>query len=68
MTIAQDEKLKAFCHGLLTGCLLPIFAYNVGAKKWRNVAIYGGMLAYEAAMIYDHVKDTSSTTMAEVRL
>ena len=56
MTVAQDEKLKGACHGLLAGCVLPILAYNLGARNWRNVAIYLGVVSFEAYQLWKHAE------------
>ena len=59
MTVEQDEKFKAAAHALLLGCALPIFAYNIGAGKRRNLlnaAIYTAFLSWEVYHIVNHLK------------
>lgn len=54
MTIVQDERFKAFAHGLLFGCALPIFGYNVSNRRRRNVIIYSAFLLFEVWNFYQH--------------
>ena len=57
LTISDDERLKAACHGLFLGCLLPVLAYNVLAKRRLNTLIYSALLAFEVAQIVQHLED-----------
>lgn len=57
MTIKEDEILKAACHGLFIGCLLPVLAYNVSAKRKSNVLLYGLLFGYEVFQVAHHLKD-----------
>lgn len=57
MTIADDETLKAACHGVVIGCLLPVLAYNISAKKLRNITIYSALVGYEVFNIIEHLLD-----------
>jgi hypothetical protein len=56
VTVQEDEKLKACCHALLAGCLLPILAFNIGAGNTKNIAIYGALLGFEGYQIAEHVR------------
>ena len=57
MTISDDERLKAACHGLFLGCLLPVLAYNIMGRKRLNAYIYGALLAFEVVQIVHHLED-----------
>lgn len=57
MTIAEDEILKAACHGIVIGCLLPVLAYNLSAKKLRNIVIYSALVGYEVFNVIEHLHD-----------
>lgn len=58
-SVAEDETLKAACHGLLLGCALPVFAYNVSRRNWRNVALYGALIAVEGLKTIQHLASRS---------
>lgn len=58
MTIQDDEKLKATCHGLFLGCLLPVLAYNLAARKKRNILVYAAVAVYEVINIIEHLTDS----------
>ncbi len=59
MTIRDDEILKAACHGLLAGCLLPIIAYNLANGKVKNSLIYLSLLGFEIGQIMGHMHDAN---------
>ena len=56
MTISDDERLKAACHGLFLGCLLPVLAYNALSGKRLNTLIYSTLLAFEVVQIVQHLE------------
>lgn len=56
--IADNEPLKAACHGLLLGCLLPVIAYNISERKWGNVVTYTSLLLFELVLINEHMQET----------
>ena len=68
MTVQQDETFKACAHALVLGCTLPIFAYNVGTGRRRNLmnaSIYTLFLAWECWHIAGHLRDASTACLLE---
>ena len=57
--ITDDEGLKAACHGLFLGCLLPVLAYNLRRGKVLNSVVYLALGAFEVAQILTHLRDSS---------
>ena len=56
-TLKEDDLLKAACHGLLFGCVLPVLAYNIARKNHRNSLIYLALLTLEIFHITGHMRD-----------
>lgn len=50
-----NQPLKAAAHGLLLGCVLPLLAYNVSRRNWRNIFIYAALIGFEIHSIAGHV-------------
>lgn len=50
--------LKAACHGIVLGAVLPVLAYNVKCHNWMNVFIYIGLVALETNHIVAHLKES----------
>lgn len=61
MTVEQDEALKAVCHGIVVGAVLPVLAYNIGARNLKNVLLYLALEIVEGVQIARHVRDARST-------
>lgn len=61
MTIQQDEIFKAAAHGLLLGCVLPIFGYNAGHRNTLNTVIYAAIIVFEVKHIVGHLKAYQET-------
>jgi len=57
MTTQEQELFKAWAHGLMIGCMVPIVAYNVMIRKWRNLFIYGLAVTAEIYFISEHLKE-----------
>ena len=63
MTIQQDELFKAAAHAMLLGCVIPIFGYNIGAGKRRNLlnaAAYTALIGFEVYHIASHIRCANS--------
>ena len=55
MLVRDNESLKGVAHGLLLGVTLPVLAYNLDRKNWRNVLIYSVFGLFEVYQIGRHV-------------
>ena len=53
--IASDERFKGGIHGLLLGCTLPVFMYNVLRRNRLNTLIYLGLILWEAHQVLGHL-------------
>lgn len=47
MHVKDNESLKGVAHGLLLGVTLPVLAYNLDRRNWRNVLTYSTFVLFE---------------------
>jgi hypothetical protein len=67
MTEKDYEAVKAMSHGLLLGCALPVIAYNIMIRKYRNLAVYSLLIGAEAYFIWEHVSEMRRIGCDETR-
>jgi len=56
MLVRENESLKGIAHGLLLGVTLPVLAYNIDQKNWRNVLTYSAFVLFEVFQITGHIR------------
>ena len=54
--IADDERFKGGIHGLLLGCVLPVFVFNVVRRNAFNTLAYGALIGFEMWHIAGHLR------------
>lgn len=62
MTVAEDEMMKSAAHGILLGCTLPVFLFNLKAGNWFNTLVYGAVICFEGVTIKKHVQAAQSSS------
>ena len=54
----RDSPFKAAAHGLLLGCLIPIFAWNIYRKRTLGIILYTIFAAFECYHIVNHIQES----------